>query len=44
MEERGEGFLAYSEHMAEEGKLPAVRSGNNWMSSERALSLFNENR
>jgi Fic family protein len=43
MEERGEGFLAYSEHMAEEGKLPAVRVGNTWHSSMRALELFNEN-
>jgi Fic family protein len=44
MEARGTGFLAYSEHMAEEGKLPAVRIGNTWQSSERALVLFNENR
>ncbi|UCC92638.1 MAG: Fic family protein [Thermoplasmata archaeon] len=42
MESRGEGFLAYKEHMAEEGRLPALRVGNSWHSSRRALSLFNE--
>jgi hypothetical protein len=43
MEARGTGFLAYSEHMAEEGNLPSVRIGNTWHSSRRALALFNEN-
>lgn len=42
MEARGSGFLAYSEHMAEEGEFPAVRRGNTWHSSERALTLYNE--
>jgi Fic family protein len=42
LEERGDGFLAYSEHMAEEGELPAVRRGNTWHSSRRTLGLFNE--
>jgi fido (protein-threonine AMPylation protein) len=42
LEARGSGFLAYTEHMAEEGSMPALRIGNAWHSSRRALSLFNE--
>ena len=44
MEKRDNGFLAYSQHMAEEGELPAVRIGNTWHSSRRAMDLFNENK
>lgn len=42
LEKRGSGFLDYLEHMAGEGDVPAVRVGNAWHSSKRAIALFNE--
>jgi Fic family protein len=42
LNERGSGFTDYLEYMAGEGKVPALRIGNAWHSSHRAIALFNE--
>lgn len=41
LEQRGTGFVDFLGHMADEGQLPAVRVGNTWYTTGRALELFN---